>query len=94
MTNDVDGSAASDCSAVLAMDARGRWLERGRFLSPLTLYAVVDKSKGEWFWFDFGNGQWSAVVDQSTVTRSQKFAKRIAEAYSASVETYSLVRHP
>lgn len=47
MTNDVDGSAASDCSAVLAMDARGRWLERGRFLSPLTLYAVVDKSKGE-----------------------------------------------
>jgi hypothetical protein len=81
-------------NAVLQMSATGQWLEHGRFLCPLTLFAVVDKSRGEWFWFDFGSGQWSAVVNQSTLTKSHDFAKRIAAEYSASVEVYSLVRHP
>lgn len=89
------GSSASvDCSAVLEFTANGHWLDRGVFMCPLTLWAVVDKSRGEWFWFDFACGRWSAVLSQNTVTQNERFAKRVADSYSAHVETYSLVKHP
>ena len=81
-------------STLLRLDGNRHWWEGAQPLCPLELYAVVDKSRNDWYWFDFIEGRWSGVLTQNTVTKRKSFAQKTAEAYNAHVETYSLVRHP
>lgn len=92
-----DTCASSRCSMVETEIGYhdGRWIKNGKAMYTTKMYAVIEKGRGDgWRWFDFLEGRWSAVEVHTAFTLDKDFASMVAEKMDASVETYSLIRHP
>ena len=87
----------------LRLTAQGGWRRQDKtsptgdrhFYTP-RLYALVDRLRGETYWFNVASAKWEPVFHHRCLIDSKDLAEKIATVLNqpAEIEVYSVVRHP